>query len=122
MAGTEIPDAAAPAAQPHPGVIGEVRARMAGETAVSDMAELFKILGDATRVRILSAISVSEMRVCDIAELLRMSSSAISHQLRVMKQAHVVRSRRSGKEVLYRVADAHIGVLMRTALEHACEE
>ena len=102
--------------------IDGVRARMTGEAALNDMAELFKILGDATRVRILAAISVTAMRVCDIAILLNMSNSAISHQLRVMKQAHVVQSRRSGKEVIYRVADAHIGALMRTALEHSNEK
>ena len=106
----------------HPGLVSAVRGRMIGEQAVSDMAELFKVLGDATRVRILAAISVTEMCVCDIAELLNMSNSAISHQLRVLKQAHIVRSRRSGKTVIYRMADGHIGALMQTALEHSSEE
>ena len=105
-----------------PDAIADVRAKMIGEAAISDMAELFKILGEATRVRILAAISVREMRVCDIAALLTMSNSAISHQLRVMKQAHVVKSRRAGKEVIYRMADGHIGALMRTALEHSSEK
>jgi ArsR family transcriptional regulator len=122
MTDSEIRKDGVGATEYHTDIIDEVRARMVGDTAINDMAELFKILADATRVRILSAISVSEMRVCDIAALLCMSNSAISHQLRVMKQAHVVRSRRSGKEAIYSVADAHIGALMRTALEHSCEK
>lgn len=92
------------------------------DKTVSDMAELFKILGDATRIKILTAVSASEMCVRDIAALLNMSDSAISHQLRVLKQAHIVRSRRSGKAVIYRMADAHIDILMQTALEHSSEE
>lgn len=106
----------------HPELIAGVRGRMIGDQNISDMSELFKVLGDATRVSILAAISVSELCVCDIAALLGMSNSAISHQLRVLKQAHIVRSRREGKAVIYRMADEHIGALMRTALEHSCEE
>ena len=92
------------------------------DRAVSDVAELFKVLGDATRIRILAAISTTEMCVRDIAALLNMSDSAISHQLRVLKQAHIARSRRSGKAVMYRMADAHIDILMQTALKHSSEE
>jgi ArsR family transcriptional regulator len=95
---------------------------MIADESIYHMAELFKVLGDATRVKILAAVSVSEMCVCDIAALLGMSNSAISHQLRVLKQAHIVRSRRDGKAVIYRMADEHIAALMQTALDHSREE
>lgn len=106
----------------HSDVLSDVKNKMINEQHISNMAELFKILGDTTRVSILTALSVSELCVCDIAALLNMSNSAISHQLRVLKQTHIVRSRREGKTVYYRMADDHIMQLLETALEHSCEE
>ncbi len=122
MKSVEITEGTCASGAIHPEIISAVRGKMLEDQHISDMAELFKVLGDATRVRILAAISVSEMCVCDIAALLNMSNSAISHQLRVLKQAHIVMSRRAGKAVIYRMADAHIDALMQTALEHSCEE
>ena len=106
----------------HSDVLIDVKNKMIKEQHISNMSELFKILGDTTRVSILAALSVSELCVCDIAALLNMSNSAISHQLRVLKQTHIVRSRREGKTVYYRMADGHITQLLETALEHSCEE
>jgi ArsR family transcriptional regulator, lead/cadmium/zinc/bismuth-responsive transcriptional repressor len=106
----------------HADVLNDVRSKMIEAQHIINMAELFKILGDTTRVSILAALSVSELCVCDIAALVSMSNSAISHQLRILKQTHIVRSRREGKTVYYRMADGHITQLLNTALEHSCEE
>lgn len=103
-------------------VLHDVRDKMTSAQRIADMAELFKVLGDATRVNILDALSISELCVCDIAALLNMSNSAISHQLRVLKQAHIVRCRRVGRAVFYRMADGHITDLLRIAREHISEE
>lgn len=102
--------------------LNDVKIKMIAEQNIGYMAELFKILGDTTRVRILAALSVSELCVCDIAVLLDMSNSAISHQLRVLKQTHLVRHRRKGRTVFYSMADTHIMQLLETALEYSCEE
>ena len=85
------------------------------------MAELFKTFGDPTRIRILTALSRQEMCVCDIAELLGMSQSAISHQLRVLKQMELVKFRREGKTVFYSLADSHVSTILAQGLDHVCE-
>lgn len=86
-----------------------------------DLAELFKVFGDLTRVRVLCVLFESEMCVCDIAQLLGMSQSAISHQLRVLKQASLVKYRRDGKTVYYSLADMHIKTIFHQGLEHVTE-
>ncbi len=86
-----------------------------------DVAELFKVFGDSTRVKILYALFESEMCVCDIADLLGMTQSAISHQLRVLKQSRLVKYRRDGKTVFYSLADGHIKTIFDQALEHVLE-
>lgn len=101
--------------------LNDVKNRMTAQKHITGMSELFKVLGDTTRVSILSALSVSELCVCDIAALLRMSNSAISHQLRILKQTHFVKNRREGKVVYYRMADEHIMQLLDTALKHLWE-
>lgn len=85
-----------------------VRSRMPADELLFDLADFFKVLGDTTRIKILKALSVSEMCVADISSLLEMTQSAISHQLRVLKQAHLVRSRREGKNILYSLDDDHV--------------
>lgn len=85
------------------------------------MAELFKTFGDPTRIRILSALARQEMCVCDIADLLGMSQSAISHQLRVLKQMELVKFRREGKTVFYSLADSHVSTILAQGLDHVCE-
>ena len=106
----------------HYEVVDKVKKEMMPEDPVYDVSELFRVLGDSTRARIICALSVSEMCVCDIAALLNMTNSAISHQLRVLKQTRIVRSRRAGKIVYYRLADDHISQLFRVAFEHVTEE
>ncbi len=86
-----------------------------------DLAELFKIFGDSTRIRILYTLFENEMCVCDIAQVLNMTVSAISHQLRVLKQADLVRYRRSGKSVIYSLADEHVRKILKQGMEHITE-
>ena len=82
------------------------------------LAELFKALGDSTRIRILDALTSGEMCVQDIADSLNMTQSAISHQLRLLKQAALVKCRREGKSMVYSLADAHVETIMRQGMEH----
>ena len=87
----------------------------------SSLAELFKIFGDATRIRILNALKCSEMCVCDLAACLNMTHSAISHQLRVLKAYNLVKARKEGKVVYYSLADSHVTAILNTGLEHINE-
>ena len=84
-------------------------------------AELFKVFGDSTRIRILFALSQKELCVQDIADALNMTQSAISHQLRILKQAALVKFRRDGKTIYYSLADDHIETIMHQGIEHVCE-
>lgn len=86
------------------------------------LAELFKTFGDPTRIRILTALSRRELCVCDIAELLGMTQSAISHQLRILKQMKLVKFRRDGKTVYYSLDDSHVATILSQGLEHMTEE
>lgn len=85
------------------------------------LADLFKVFGDPTRIRILYALSGGELCVCDIAELLKMTQSAISHQLRILKQSALVKFRRDGKTVYYSLADAHVATILAQGLDHVQE-
>lgn len=85
------------------------------------LAELFKIFGDSTRIRILDTLTGQELCVQEIADELAMTQSAISHQLRILKQADLVRSRREGKAVFYSLADDHVATIMNQGMEHVCE-
>ena len=85
------------------------------------LAELFKIFGDPTRIRILSALAENELCVQDIADALSMNQSAISHQLRILKQSALVKFRREGKTIYYSLADDHVATIMAQGLEHVCE-
>ena len=102
----------------HEKVIEQVQEEMPEEEILYDLAELFKVFGDSTRIKILYVLFQSEMCVCDIAQLLNMSQSAISHQLRVLKQAQRVKYRREGKTVFYSLADAHVNTILNQGLEH----
>lgn len=88
---------------------------------LQDLADLFKIFGDPTRIRILYALSARELCVCDIAQLLEMSQSAISHQLRVLKQSRLVKFRREGKTVFYSLADDHVSTILSQGINHVTE-
>lgn len=85
------------------------------------LAQLFKAMGDCTRLRILQALERGEMCVCDLAMYLRVSESAVSHQLRQLRQLHLVANRREGPVLYYRLDDQHVGQLVRLALEHIRE-
>ena len=91
-------------------------------TTLSDVANFFKILGDITRVKILFALDNNEMCVCDIANVLNMTKSAVSHQLAVLRKSNIVKCRRSGKEVYYTLDDDHINKLFEIGLEHIYHE
>lgn len=105
----------------HEEIIEKVNKNMPDEEVLYDLAELFKIFGDSTRIKILYALLESEMCVCDIATLLNMTQSAISHQLRALKQSKLVRYRREGKTVFYSLADSHVVTIISQGLEHVEE-
>ncbi len=105
----------------HPDLISSVNDDMPDEEMLYDLAELFRIFGDSTRIKILYVLFEAEMCVCDIAELLHMTQSAISHQLRVLKQSKLVKFRREGKTVFYSLADDHVRTIIGMGMEHLCE-
>ena len=92
-----------------------------GFSKASAVADLFKMFGDATRVRLLWSLTKGEMCVCDLAELLEMEQSAVSHQLRLLRDAHLVKTRRDGRTVVYALDDEHIGKILQTGLAHVEE-
>lgn len=106
----------------HEAVVNEVREHMPEEDDLIDLADLFKVFGDSTRVKILSALFHSEMCVCDIAVLLGMTKSSISHQLRILKQAKLVHYRKDGKVVFYSLADEHVKTIFDQGMLHVCEK
>ncbi len=105
----------------HEEVVTKVRESMPMEETLYDLAELFKVFGDTTRIKILCALFESEMCVCDIAALLCMNQSAISHQLRVLKQARLVKYRKEGKVVYYSLDDEHVKQIFDHGLVHVNE-
>lgn len=102
----------------HEEVVGKVKNKMPEDEKLYDLAELFKVFGDTTRIKILYALFEEEMCVCDIADLLNMTQSAISHQLRVLKQARLVKFRKEGKVVYYSLDDNHINQIFNCGLCH----
>jgi ArsR family transcriptional regulator len=105
----------------HPARVTELREVLIGEDAVADLAETFRTLGDPTRVRILDALSHGELCVCDLAAVVRMSESAVSHQLRLLRNLRLVRARRDGRMMFYALDDRHIITLFRQGLRHVQE-
>lgn len=110
------------AVEVHADIVGIVRNNMPGENKLYDLAELFKVFGDSTRIRILFALFENEVCVCDIAATLDMTQSAISHQLRILKQSKLVKSRREGKSIYYSLADNHVKTIIAQGMEHIEEE
>ncbi len=102
----------------HDDVVQAVRDKMPQEDELYDLAEIFKVFGDSTRIKILYVLFEAEMCVCDIAQLLNMTQSAISHQLRILKQSRLVKSRRDGKAVFYSLADSHVRSIINQGIEH----
>lgn len=102
----------------HGEIIRAVTPQLPEEEKLYDLADLFKMFGDTTRIRILYLLFESEMCVCDIAEVLKLTQSAVSHQLRLLKQAKLVKNRREGKTVFYALADEHVRTIINQGMEH----
>src|SRR5690554_3399959 len=106
----------------HEETVERVREELPKEEILYELAEFYKVFGDSTRIRILSALEKSEMCVCDIANLLNMTQSAISHQLRVLKKARLVKNRREGKVIYYSLDDEHVQTIIEQGLTHINEK
>ena len=102
----------------HEDLVRAVNEKMPDEDKLYDLAELFKVFGDSTRIRILYVLFEAELCVCDIAQTLNMTQSAISHQLKILKQAKLVSARREGKSVFYSLADDHVRTIIAQGREH----
>lgn len=105
----------------HDDIVEKVKKRMPEENLLRELADFYKVFGDTTRIRILCVLLESEMCVCDLAEVTGASQSAISHQLRVLKQMKLVKNRREGKTVFYSLADGHIQSIISQGMEHITE-
>lgn len=105
----------------HEALIARVNESMPDEMMLYELAELFKVFGDSTRIKILYVLFESEMCVCDIAQLLGISQSAVSHHLRVLKQSKLVKFRKDGKSVIYSLTDDHVRTIIDQGMEHVCE-
>lgn len=105
----------------HNDIVSHVESLLPPDEQLYDLAELFKIFGDSTRIKILYALFESEMCVCDIAKLLGLTQSAISHQLRTLKAGKLVKSRREGKTVFYSLDDEHVRSIINQGMEHVEE-
>ncbi len=106
----------------HEEILSKVRHDLPTDELLCDLSDLFKIFGDTTRIKILFSLFESEMCVCAIAELLGMTQSAISHQLKVLKDANLVGNRRQGKTIYYFLADDHVRAIVAQGFEHLIEE
>lgn len=107
--------------QVHEDAVEQVRRSLPEDEVLYDLAELFKLFGDSTRIKILYALLKSELCVCDIAKLLGLTQSAISHQLRVLKGGKLVKFRRDGKTLYYSLADEHVCRIISQGMEHVEE-
>ena len=106
----------------HDEIVERVQKEMPGEDTLYDLTELFRIFGDSTRIRILFVLFESEVCVCDLAQVLNMTQSAISHQLKILKQSRLVKSRREGKSIFYSLADEHVETIIGKGREHIEED
>jgi ArsR family transcriptional regulator len=105
----------------HEHTVEQVLSEMPDDETLYDLAELFKVFGDSTRIKILYALFEAELCVCDIAQLLGLSQSAVSHQLRVLKANSLVKPRKEGKTVFYSLADDHVRKVIAQGMEHVME-
>lgn len=105
----------------HEDKLALVRRSLPAEEPLFDLAELFKVFGDSTRIRILFVLFECEVCVCDLAEVLGMTQSAVSHQLAILKRSKLVKSRREGKAVFYALSDDHVRAIVSQGMEHICE-
>ena len=105
----------------HEEIVKQVNEEIPDEEKLYDLADFFKVFADSTRIKILYVLLCSEMCVCDLAQILNMTQSAISHQLRILKQMDLVRNRREGKTIFYSLADDHIKAILSQGMEHINE-
>jgi len=105
----------------HPDAVERARRELPPDETLYDLAELFKIFGDSTRVKLLYALLENELCVCDLAKLMEVTQSAVSHQLRVLKSSKLVKFRREGKTVYYSLADEHVTRILNQGMEHIQE-
>lgn len=105
----------------NPDAVVHARSKIPDEETMTALSDFFKNFGDSTRIKIVSALMAGELCVADIAEVLEISASAISHQLRILRQAKIVRSRRVGKQIYYSIEDNHVGILYSVGMEHVKE-
>lgn len=105
----------------HEDVVKRVREELPDEVTLYDLAELFKVFGDSTRIKILYALFEAELCVCDIAQLLGLTQTAVSHQLRVLKNSKLVKYRREGKNLFYSLADSHVRRIIGQGMDHISE-
>ena len=110
------------AAHNHDAILRKVRSELPTDELLCDLADLFKLFGDTTRMKILFALMESEMCVCAIADLLGMTQSAISHQLRILKDANLVGNRREGKTIYYFLSDDHVRTIVAQGFDHLIED
>ena len=106
----------------HENIVSIVKEKMPDDDLIYDLAELFKVFGDSTRAKILSSLEISELCVCDICECLNMTKSAVSHQLRILRQSKLVKARKSGKVVFYSLDDDHVSKIFECGLSHLLEK
>ncbi|MCQ2529770.1 MAG: metalloregulator ArsR/SmtB family transcription factor [Lachnospiraceae bacterium] len=100
----------------------EIKNKLPADEIIYDLAEVFKVFGDSTRTKILSCLTFGELKVSDIAEACQMSVSAVSHQLRILRNAKLIRGRKDGKEVIYALDDKHVELIIECGLSHLREE
>ncbi|MEG0978777.1 MAG: metalloregulator ArsR/SmtB family transcription factor [Oscillospiraceae bacterium] len=105
----------------HTEIVDDTRSKLIEDTKIYELADFFKVFGDSTRVKILLALDKNEMCVCDLAFLLDMTKSAVSHQLKVLRTSKLVRCRRDGKNIFYSLADDHVSDILEKGLEHIDE-
>ena len=105
----------------HEDILEHVRGEIVSDTELTDMAKLFKVFGDSTRIKIMAALNCQEMCVCDIAVLLDMTKSAVSHQLKVLRDNNLVKFQKKGKHAYYSLADDHVKEILDVAQEHINE-
>lgn len=105
----------------HETIVKRVTEEMPPDETLYDLAELFKVFGDSTRIKILYALFEAELCVCDIAQLLGLTQTAVSHQLRVLKNSKLVKFRRDGKTIFYSLADDHVCSIINQGMEHIIE-
>lgn len=106
----------------HQVLVENVRKRLPKEKDIAALSDLFKVFGDSTRTKIMSCLEVRDLCVCDIAEILNMTVSAVSHQLRVLRNAKLVKATKMGKEVMYSLDDDHVAKIFECGLSHIHEE